>query len=71
MLEKVNFHLEKLLDKANMDQKFQKKNSIHYYTRNQVSKVKIKQLKEKLKETLIIQEDKGTLELIDDASMVA
>ena len=54
-LDKANFHLEKLLDKANMDNKLQKKMEIHYYTRNQVAKVKIKQLKDKLKETLINQ----------------
>ena len=71
LLEKFNFHLENLLDKANKDNKFQNKISIHYYTSNQVAKVKIKQLKEKLKETIINQEEKGKLEFIFDASMVA
>lgn len=41
-LEKLNFHLENLLDKANGNNKLQKKIAIHYYTRNQVAKVKIK-----------------------------
>ena len=41
-LEKINFHLEKLLENANMDNKLQKKRAIHYYTRNHVVKVKIK-----------------------------
>lgn len=41
-LDKVNFHVENLLDKANRDNKLQKKMAIHYYTRNQVAKVKIK-----------------------------
>lgn len=42
---KVNFHLENLLEKANRDNNFQKTMAIHYYTRNQFSKVKMKQLK--------------------------
>ena len=42
-LDKVNFLLEKLLEKANRDKyNFQTKMAIHYYTRNQVAKVKIK-----------------------------
>jgi len=70
-LDKVNFHLEKLLDKVNKSNKLQKKMAIHYYTRNQVSKVKIKQLKEKLKETLISQQEKGKLYFLIDESMIA
>jgi len=70
-LDKFNFHLENLLDKANKDKKLQNKMAIHYYTRNQVAKVKIKQLKEKLKKTLIRQEEKGKLHLFSDASMIA
>ena len=70
-LKKVNFHLDKFLDKANMDKKLQKKMEIHYYTRNQVAKVKIKQLKEKPKETLISQEEQGKLDFLVDASIIA
>lgn len=70
-IEKVKFHLENLLDKANKDNELQNKMAIHYYTRNQVTKVKIKQLKEKLKETLISQEDKGKFNFIMDSSMIA
>jgi len=33
-LDKVNFHLYKLLENANRDKKLQNKMSIHYYTRN-------------------------------------
>lgn len=41
-IDKVNCHLENLLEKANRDNKLQNKMAIHYYTRNQVAKVKIK-----------------------------
>jgi len=41
-LNKINCDLEKLLEKFNMDNRFQRKMTIHYYTRNQVAKVRIK-----------------------------
>ena len=44
-LDKVNFHLNNLLKNAKRDNKFQRHMTTHYYTRNQVSKFKIKQLK--------------------------
>ena len=69
--DKVNFHLDKLFDKANRDNKFQNKMAIHYYTRNRVAKVKIKLLKEELKETLISLEEKSKLDFISYASMIA
>lgn len=40
-LEKLNFHLENILEKANRDKELQNKIAIHYCTRNQVAKVKI------------------------------
>jgi len=70
-LNNMNLHLEKLLDKANMDKKLQRMMAIHCYTRNQVAKVRIKQLKAKLKETLISRKEKGELELLSYASMVS
>ena len=63
--------LKKILDKANKDNKLQNKTAIHYYTRNQVAKVKIKQLKEKIKETLIDQEEKGKFDFLSNAYMIA
>ena len=70
-LDKVNFLLKNILNRANKDNKFQRHVVSHYYTRNQVSKVKIKQLKEKVKETQIRQEEKGKLYLVAHASMIA
>ena len=43
---------------------------MHYYTRNKVSLVRIKQLKSKLKENLIGQKDKDILEILDEASIM-
>jgi len=43
----------------------------HCYTRNQVSKVKIKQLKKILQETLIRQKEKVKLDLLVDAPLRA
>ena len=43
----------------------------HYYTGNLISKVKVKQLRENLKETLIIQKEKGKLDFLVYSSMVA
>ena len=68
-LEKVNFHLKNRLKRAKRDNKFQRHMATHYYTRNQVSKVKIKQLKKILQETLIRQKEKVKLDLLVDASI--
>jgi len=45
--------------------------AIHYHKENQLWKGKIKELKAKLDETLINQEEKGKLYFIADASMGA
>lgn len=52
-LEKVNDHLDKLLKKENRDKRLQKHMVSHYYTKNMILKVKVKQMKVRLNETLI------------------
>ena len=69
-LEKANIHLENHLDKENRYNKMQKHMADHYYTRNQIYKVKVKQLQAKLKKTLNSQKEKGNLELLFYASLV-
>lgn len=49
-LENINFHLENLLEKVNMDNNLQRNMVIHYYTRNHVAKIRIKHFKAKHKE---------------------
>ena len=63
--------MDKLLDKANRDNTFQMHMATHYYTRNHIFKVKVKQLQAKLKETLISQNEKGKLEIIVDDYLIA
>ena len=51
-LDKVNDHLEKLLDKDSKDNQLLRHMAHHYQTRNMICNIKLKQLKNKLKETL-------------------
>lgn len=57
-LGKLNDHLEKLPKKENRYKRLQRHMDSHYYTRNQILKVKVKQMKAKLNETLIKQRGK-------------
>lgn len=70
-LEKVNYHLEKLLKRANRDNRLQRHMAMHYYTKNMVSQLIIKWLKEKLKETLIRKKENNKLAFLVDASLIA
>ena len=70
-LDKVNFLLKNILKRTNRDNNFQRHMFAHYYTRNQVSKVKIKQLKEKLNKTVIKKKEKVKLDFLVDASLIA
>ena len=48
-LERVNMHLERLLDKANKDLALLKHMAFHYRARNMSAKARIKSLKAKLR----------------------
>ena len=76
-LDKVNTHLEKILENKNRDKRVHKRMASRYQTRNQIAHIKIKQLQDKLKQTkdkimqtLINQDEKGKLDFLVDASMV-
>jgi len=56
-LGKVNGHLEKLLEKANRNNQPLRHMDHHYQTRNMICNIKLKQMKNKLMETL--KEKKG------------
>jgi len=43
----------------------------HYYTRNMILKVKVKQMKARLNETLIKKKGKEKLDLLVDVSVIA
>ena len=70
-LGRVNNHLEKLLHKANRDNKMMRHMAHHYYTINKVCNIKYKEMQNKLKETLIIKKKRGKLYLLVDASLIA
>ena len=66
-LDKVNDHLEKLLDKANKDNHLLRHTAHNYQTRNTICNIKLKQLKNKLKETLKDKNERDNLEILDEA----
>ena len=51
-LERVNIHLEKLLDRANKEKKMLRHMAYHYLARNKICKSRINGLKSKLKRAL-------------------
>jgi len=68
-LNRVNEHLEKLLEKENRDNQKLRHMAHHYQAQNMIANVKVKQLKNKLKETKKEQKDEGNLEMLVEASM--
>lgn len=68
-LNRVNEHLEKLIEKANIDNQLLKHVVHHYQTQNMIANVKMKQLENKLKEAKKHQKDEGNLEMLAEASM--
>jgi hypothetical protein len=69
--DRVNFHLEKLIKRANRNKNLQRHMAMHYYTRNEVFQIKIKQVNKKLKKTLMRQKEKEKLDLLAEASLMA
>ena len=56
-LNRVNEHLEKLLEKENMHNQLLRHMAHHYQTQNMITNVKVKQLENKLKEAKKYQKD--------------
>jgi len=67
----VNDHLEKLLKRENRDVAMQRNMARHYYGRNVVSRVKLKNMNGKLNKSLKKLMKREKLELLADASFVA
>ena len=70
-LDKVNGHIEKLLDKAKRDNQMLRHTAHHYQTKKRICNIKVKQMQNKLKETLKGKNEKENLEIIVEASMIA
>jgi len=63
-------HLENLLNKENKDIVMQRNMGRHYYARNMVSKVRVKNMKKKLKRALRKLKKRDNLDLLADPSLV-
>lgn len=67
-LNRVNAHLEKLLEKANIYNQFLRHMVHHYQAQNMITNGKVKQLENKLKEAKKDQKDEGNLDMLAEAS---
>jgi len=70
LLVKVNDNLENLLRNANKATNLQKHMARHYYTRNWISKIKVRNMKKKLKKTIIKRKKRYNLDFLVDASFI-
>ena len=68
-LERVNIHLEKLLEKANKENNMLRHMKNHYWARNHVCKARIKILKAKLKKALKHYKRHDRLQILAEASL--
>ena len=68
-LERVNIHLEKLLDKENKKNNMLKHMKNHYWARNHVCKARIKILKARLRRALKRRKMHDRLQILAEASL--
>ena len=68
LLEKLNIHLEKLLQKANKEKIMLRHMAYHYLTRNKICKRRVKQLKTKLRRALRTKKEQDKLKILVEAS---
>ena len=69
LLEKVNMHLERSLEKANKEKNTLRHMAYHYLTRNKICNVRTKRLKAKLKRALRAKKEQDKLKILDEASL--
>jgi len=68
-LERVNIHLEKMLDKANKEKKMLCHMAYHYLARNKICKTRVKGLKAKLRRALRAKKQHDKLKILAEASL--
>jgi len=66
-LERVNIHLENVLEKANKEKKMLRHMAYHYLTWNKICKIRVKKLKAKLKRALRSKKEQDKLEILAEA----
>lgn len=68
--ERVNEHLENLVRKEKRVTNLQRHMARHYFTRNQICKIRVRSMKRKLKKTLIKLKKKDNLDFLVEDSLV-
>ena len=68
-LERVKFHLEKLLQKANRDNHMIRHMAYHYRTRNNICNMGVKKMKTKLRRALKGKKEEDRLRMLTEASL--
>ena len=68
-LDRVNFHLEKLLQRANGDNQTIRHMAHHYRTQNKICNIRVKQMKTRLKQELKGKKEGDRLRLLAEASL--
>jgi len=68
-LDKFNFHLEKLLQRANGDNQIIRHMAHHYRTWNKICNIRVKQMKTRLKQALKGKKEGDRLRLLVEASL--
>jgi len=69
LLERMNMHLEKMLEKAKKEKKMLRHMTYHYLARNKVCKARIRILKAKLKKAMRKRKEKDRLQILAEASL--
>ena len=67
--ERVNLHLEKLLQKANRDNLMIRHMAYHYRTRNKICNMKVKKMKARLRRALKGNKEEDRLRMLAEASL--
>ncbi len=68
-LERVNIHLERLLEKANREKAMLRHMAYHYMARNKSCKARIRSLKAKLKRASRRRKEQDRLQILAEASL--
>ena len=68
-MERVNIHLEKLLDKANKEKKMLRHMYYQYLARNKICTTRISSLKAKLKRALEAKREQDKLRILVEVSL--
>ena len=69
-LDRVRIHLENILHDSNKENEMLIHMANRYITRNNICNIKLKQLKDKYKKTLIKQKEEDKIEILTSASLI-